>query len=184
MEKDARPFDMAEEFNSKTFAFGCVFDKAGNIGKDEVVIDTQVRFKGGEVVVGNFAFGPGQLVQQARLADVRKTDDADVGYHLKFEPDVELFAGQALLESFGAGAVRASEKEVSFASVSALGNQYLFADLSYLPVNAGCEIMNNRSDGDLDGEVFSGRAVVQLMPASLAVLCLKHHFAAKGIERA
>jgi hypothetical protein len=78
-----------------SLAFAGTLDETGDVGDDEVGVivdldDTEIRFEGGEGIVGDLRFGCADHTDQRALADIGKSDEGDVRHQLQFElqPDV------------------------------------------------------------------------------------------------
>src|SRR5271154_3693573 len=100
MNENPRSLDMAQELDSESGAEMSALDKAGHIGDDIAFFvrrfaygdDSEIRFKGGEGVVGDFGFGCGDAGDQRGLACVGVADQTHVRKQLQFETVVAFFA--------------------------------------------------------------------------------------------
>src|SRR5205823_11402816 len=92
--------------------------------------DAEVRFEGGEGVVGDLGFGGGEARDQGGLADVGIADETGVGEETQFETVGALFAGATELvlarSLVGAG----GEVLVASSASSAFGDDDGFVGMS------------------------------------------------------
>jgi hypothetical protein len=143
MNKDARAFHMAQKPDAEAGAFMRAFNQAGKIGDDEGAADiggafvgasaglrnavgaddSEIRFEGGEWVIGNFGARGGDYGNQRGFASVGKTDEADVGEQFEFEAQVALFAGMAVFVFSRRLMPRLREMLVATAAATTMRNQ-------------------------------------------------------------
>src|SRR5271168_1315785 len=111
MYDEARSFDVAQKTDPETGTQMRAFDETGQIGDDKRaaefgavaagaavgIDDAEIGLERGERIICNFRTGRGNHGNQCGLAGIGETNEADVGEQFKFEAEMALFSGKAIL---------------------------------------------------------------------------------------
>jgi hypothetical protein len=138
-------------------------DQSGDVRqhKREVVTlgHAQVRLQRGERVVANLRRGRRQCRQQARLADVRVANQANVGNRLQLQHNPARFARLALLSHRRRLVRRRDEVDVAESATAATGHHHLVVCLAQIGHQLAVR-GDHRAERHQDPDVLAGLAVL------------------------
>src|SRR5438552_17080219 len=166
-------FDVAEETDTEARAQMCPFDEAGKIGDDKRasefravrtgagvgIDDAEVGFERGERIVRNLGARGGNHGNQRRLADVGKTNQANIGEKFQFQAKIALFAWESVFV-FARGLVpRLGKVLIAASTAPSMGDQYALARRGEISNRRTALIVKGkRADGHLQDHVLARMA--------------------------
>src|SRR5438552_5846925 len=141
MNEEPRALDVPEETDAEARAQVRAFDQAGKISNDKSaselravptgaavgIDDAEVGFERGERIVRNLGARGGNHGNQRRLADVGKTNQANIGEKFQFQAKIALFAWESVFV-FARGLVpRLGKMLIAASTAPSMGDQYALA---------------------------------------------------------
>src|SRR5437016_1094198 len=166
-------FDVAEETDAEARAQVCPFDQAGKISHDKSaselravpagpaggINDAEVGFERGERIVRDLGARGGNNGNQRRLADVGKTNQANIGEKFQFQAKIALFAGESVFV-FARGLVpRLGKVLIAASTASTMCDQYALTRGGEIgDGGAALIVKGKRADGHLQDHVLAGMA--------------------------
>ena len=117
-------FNMSQESDAQSFAFGSTFDNAGNVGHDETAVsaiadNAEVGYQSGERIICNFGLGRRNHREQCRLACIGEAHQSDISQQLQFQSDPFFLIGFTRLGKFGRLQGGRLEKGIAFTATTA-----------------------------------------------------------------
>ena len=179
VQDELRALDVAQEVVAEANAVGCALDEAWNIRHDEALLivrldDAEHRRDCREVVLRDLRARRANAGDEARLADRRITDEADIREQLELKDQVARLARLAELRERRGAVGRIREFRIAAAATAALADDGLLADLREVREDlARLLVLDDRAGRHLDVARRRILAVLVLDVAVLAVLRLE-----------
>jgi hypothetical protein len=161
MNQDTAALDVAQKGIAQAGSQMSPFNQTGDIRQDQLIlvieIDyTQIWFKSGEGIIGDFGFGIGNCSQQAGFSRVGHAHDSDIRDQFQFQPQDFFFPGLAFFSCLWSLVTRVHEVRISPASPPAFADDQSLAFFHQVTEELTRSfIKDNRSGWNLDNTVFS-----------------------------
>ena len=185
-EQDPGSLDVTKELMAETATLARALDQAGDVGQHhlEPVVHphhAEVRFEGGERVVGDLGLGRRHTADEGRLADVREADDGHVGHELELEAKPAFLPVFTLFGERRRPAPVTQESRVPPASFTGLGSEPAIAVMEQIGDRRPSRMVeHDGAFGHGDLEVATPGTMPVAAAAVLAVLALAMRVVAKG----
>ena len=159
-QQDSVAFDMPQETESQTFAFGCPLDDSGDVRHAERLFvaigdNAQLRRKCSERIVGYLGFGGADYREERRFACIGEAHEAHVRQNLELQDDVLFLTRLAGLRVTRGLIGGSAEMPVSQSSAAAFEQNYLLPVLFDLAEElARVAVIHDRPAGHLDDLVL------------------------------
>ena len=179
VQDELRALDVAQEVVAEADAIGCALDEAWDVRHDEALLvvrldDTEHRRDRREVVLRDLRARRADAGDEARLADRRIADEADIREQLELKDQVARLARLAKLRKRRGAVGRICEFRIAAAAAAALADDGLLANLREVREDlARLLVLDDRAGRHLDVARRRILAVLVLDVAVLTVLRLE-----------